>query len=118
MDFRTELVDCVRILSLSAFEQIGYLDSLKGDIDELALDFHDAYLMCSQMLQRREITDESFAALTALDQQLTSMSGQERCQLWTEDALYSSQEWVCVRSLARNALGSLTASLVELRSTQ
>jgi len=71
--------------------------------DELALDYGH-WLEASADWVRAECTPEQRSTLEALSSSLDAMSGQEREELWTEQAVIESQEWMHVRALASSAL--------------
>lgn len=97
-----ELHRCTKVLSSSASEQIAHLH--KGEatvhVDELALEFDDAYAKVPNLLDGREMDAQQAAALAELNAKLAGMIGRPNAALWTHDALRRRAEWAEVRSLA------------------
>jgi hypothetical protein len=73
---------------------------------ELALNFGDA-LMAALGPLSDEFTETQVRALNSLALLLRDMSGSERTELWTEDAVSNHPQWQEVRALAREALEEL-----------
>lgn len=94
-------------LSRPAGEQESYIDSLGVSIDELALEFDDAYKAIQHMLDRVGVSTDGADHLSSLDAQLEEMSGSERSALWTRQALRESPEWKLIRARAKSALDAL-----------
>lgn len=67
--------------------------------DELALDFEEGL----RDLKSVTVTDQQRAAIDALDQQITEMSGERNADFWLEEThLASHPTWEVIRSLARS----------------
>lgn len=82
-------------------EWLGELGTLPS-LDELALEFDDEFGRVRSTVDRAS----SIRALTALDGQLSLMSGPENAGLWWPEAL-DGPEWSRVRELAASALSEL-----------
>ena len=97
-----ELEDCVQRLAMPAAEQFRQYRGFTGLADELALDFAQALEVCegNGYLQGHPAAPQ----LSALDQALERMSGTERADLWTLEALELDGSWSSVRRLAHAAL--------------
>jgi hypothetical protein len=97
-----ELHKCTKVLSSSASEQIAHLH--KGEatvhVDELALEFDDAFANVATLLDGNEVDAQQAASLGELGAMLASMSGKPNAALWTHDALRRRGEWAQVRTLA------------------
>ncbi len=105
----------VEVLGAPAEDQSGYLERIgfsgthPWNVDELALQFDDLYLLADQLTEAGRLTNAQLAALADLDRLLGAMSGPERPELWSEDALRTTPEWEQVRELARKTLTLLDA---------
>jgi len=107
-----ELYHALRRLADPASDQIDYLRQLDQDlpkgllpsIDEIALEFDDVVFLARAFLERGDITPEKAEAIYAVDRKLSAMSGADHADLWTPEALESSDAWADVRRLAARAL--------------
>lgn len=101
----------VRLASPSQ-AQIDYLQHLGVAplADELALEFHDLYLLVPQLAAQRVLTHQQSKAVDAVSRKLDDMSTCQDTRLWTEDALQSHPDWVEVRRLAAIAAKALRSS--------
>jgi hypothetical protein len=101
----------VRLASPSQ-AQIDYLQHLGVAplADELALEFHDLYLLVPQLAAQRVLTHQQRKAVDAVSRKLDDMSTCQDPRLWTEDALQSHPDWVEVRRLAAIAAKALRSS--------
>ncbi len=101
----------VRLASPSQ-AQIDYLQHLGVAplADELALEFHDLYLLVPQLAAQRVLTYQQRKAVDAVSRKLDDMSTYQDTRLWTEDALQSHPDWVEVRRLAAIAAKALRSS--------
>jgi hypothetical protein len=81
-------------------EQLG-----RAHPDELALDFDNARGLV-ELLKAEGVnfSVEAIDVLETLDAELWLMSGNENAELWTRDALRTSDHWGLVRQLARRAV--------------
>ena len=101
----------VRLASPSQ-AQIDYLQHLGVAplADELALEFHDLYLLVPQLAAQRVLRHQQHKAIDAVSRKLDDMSTCQDTRLWTEDALQSHPDWVEVRRLAAIAAKTLRRS--------
>ena len=102
------LITSLQALAAPAEIQLARFPDFVVKADELALDFDDAIILvrdCPQL----DLTPAQVAALEAVDQALSAMSGPERGRFWTDSALRESAEWGRVRGLAARALRTLDA---------
>lgn len=98
------LVEAVERLAAAPDSQEAYLRQLGSypSLDELALEFDDAFVPVRSMLD----DSTSWAVeLRRLDAKLTSISGQHHAGLWFASAL-TGEEWNEVRALARKAIAA------------
>ncbi len=109
--FRALLEDMLSVASADAATQIAWLQKITGKrdptaelVDELALDFHDAFVYSRQLLDEGEISQTVYNVLATVDNKLDQMSGPENASLWCFDALRNRSEWKNVRHLAQTAL--------------
>lgn len=102
-----QLIVAISRLARPAEGQIAYLEALgPGTMaDELALELDDvaeaAVAVPGLLSQRQE------ALVRALDVRLREMSGPDRNELWSQQALRASPAWSQVRADARAALAEL-----------
>ena len=105
-----ELTRTLRNLAASPKEQVRYLTELGTApcVDELALEFDDALHLVDRDALRCKFPDAELS-LSALNTELSALSGKAQTNLWTADALEQSNEWARVRGLARQVLIGLEA---------
>ena len=106
------LIESMRLLASDPENQVGHLAALGlsedwMDVDEIALEFEDAYGVVPRLATEGLISADAHAAIDALDIYLKSFSGSENRELWTADAVRQSAEWARVRVLAAVALESM-----------
>lgn len=108
----TTLRSALSLLSASSEVQLKYLDDLglPDVVDELALEFDDVAPAVGNLVEVRAITTNAADAVRRVDAQLAAMSGEQRSQLWTPQALRTAPEWDEVRRLADRALALLPAT--------
>ncbi len=101
----------VRLASPSQ-AQIDYLQHLGVAplADELALEFHDLYLLVPQLAAQRALTHQQHKAVDAVSRKLDDMSTCQDTSLWMADALRSHPDWVEVRRLAAVAAKAIRSS--------
>ena len=101
----------VRLASPSQ-AQIDYLQHLGVAplADELALEFHDLYLLVPQLLAQKVLTHQQRKAVDAVSRKLDDMSTCQDMSRWMEDALRSHPDWVEVRRLAAIAAKAIRSS--------
>jgi hypothetical protein len=101
----------VRLASPSQ-AQIDYLQHLGVAplADELALEFHDLYLLVPQLAAQRVLTHQQRKAVDAVSRKLDDMSTCQDMSLWMADALRSHPDWVEVRRLAAIAAKAIRSS--------
>ena len=97
-----ELYQLLQRLASPPQAQIAYLRHLGVAplADELALEFHDLYLLVPQLTAQRVLTRQQSEALDAVSRQLDAMSACQDTSLWLEDALRRHPDWVEMRRLA------------------
>jgi hypothetical protein len=107
-----ELCQVLGRLASPSQAQIDYLQHLGVAplADELALEFHDLYLLVPQLAAQRVLTHQQRKAVDAVSRKLDDMSICQDTSLWTEDALRSHLDWVEVRRLASIAAKALHSS--------
>ena len=101
------LVEAVQLLAADYEAQVAALPAYAAVPDELALIYHDAYLLVDQMADAGQLTEKHLAKLRELDEEMDAMSGAENTDRWTLDALRSDPWWERMRLLAGDALRSL-----------
>jgi hypothetical protein len=102
-------LDSVRRLAASADSQIPYLVSLGTvpSIDELALEFDDAYPVFTSRIAEFDLPHRAVESLIRLNDLLLEMSGAAHAELWTVDALAESPRWSEVRRVASEILAQI-----------
>lgn len=106
---RGQLDAALRCLTWSAEEQVAWLTSQDlplGNADELALEYGDMSML---VVQLPEVSEDTRASLSELDQLLDRMSGPANASRWTLDALRNDPGWDEVRRLATEAVTSWDA---------
>lgn len=99
---RNILQRAVMALAQEAEVQLSLFPDFVCKADELALDFEDG--LYEMVGHEAEFSVEQKAAIAALENLLTSMSGQADADFWTEEALRSDPTWARIRALARTAV--------------
>lgn len=107
-----QLIAALEELAKPADEQLGHVDALGVDIDELALEFDDVAPTRDALVDKGVISRDQSDAVAAVDRKLDRMSdaGPSR---WTEGALRTGEDWQELRLLAMRALTALARPLVE-----
>jgi hypothetical protein len=107
-----ELCQVLGRLASPSQAQIDYLQHLGVAplADELALEFHDLYLLVPQLAGQRVLTHRQSKAVEAVSRKLDDMSACQEPRLWVEDALWSHPDWVEVRRLAAIAAKALRSA--------
>jgi hypothetical protein len=107
-----ELCQVLGRLASPSQAQIDYLQHLGVAplADELALEFHDLYLLVPQLAGQRVLTHRQSKAVEAVSRKLDDMSACQEPRLWVEDALRSHPDWVEVRRLAAIAAKALRSA--------
>jgi len=107
-----ELCQVLGRLASPAQAQIDHLQHLgiAPLADELALEFHDLYLLVPQLAAQRVLTHQQRKAVDAVSRKLDDMSTCQDASLWAEDALRGHLDWVEVRRLASIAAKALRSS--------
>ena len=96
----------LQALAISGSAQLALFREYVVKADELALDF-DHWFAVLRSNYARELTPRQADALAGIDQKLAIISrdGAEfDVELWTDEALKSSEHWAEVRRLAASAL--------------
>ena len=103
--FIATLMQILRVLAGAADKQVEYLKGLGGaSVDELGLEFEEAWLLAGTILESKGITKYQYDAIKKLNDKLDQISGEEHEDLWSENALFENEEWEQVRSLAKECL--------------
>ena len=106
IDIKKRLIHDLGNLAAEASDQIIYLRSigLPNGVDELALEFHDSFLLADQFLESGLISQRQYDAIVLVDRALDEVSGQANADLWDNTALSKAVEWARIRILAKVAL--------------
>ncbi|WP_304454792.1 hypothetical protein [Nocardiopsis sp. YSL2] len=102
------LVEALAVVAADASDQAGWTGRHVVGVDEIALNFDDAFRMFERPIEQRQIDESSVCALREIDALFTSMSGTGNSIRWTESALSSDKGWIQVRRVARQVLIQLT----------
>ncbi|WP_203909145.1 hypothetical protein [Rhizocola hellebori] len=99
-----ELRRAIGMLSRGSEAQLAYLRELGvGDLaDELALEFHDAFMVAKEQ-RSGSISVDAMAALEDLDARLARLS-EDSDDAWRSASLRTSVAWADLRKAAANAL--------------
>lgn len=93
----------VRALAQPASVQLELFPRCVCIADELALNFEAATSRSNESFFEM-CTQAQIEAISALDNQISSMSGANNARFWTEKSLQNDKEWEFVRQLARAVL--------------
>jgi hypothetical protein len=100
------LRSALRALAAPGSEALASLPEGTVKADELALEYDDCLRVYSDNFPD-EISQARREALLVVADAMESMSGPDRPELWTEDAVVHHEDWNAVRVAARNALAVL-----------
>lgn len=101
-----QLIETLRLLGLSADEQISALPDYVHVPDELALTFDDAHQMVAVLDESRCLSVGARPVLEELQRRFTEMTAAAD-DVWSEEALRGDARWETVRRLALEALDRL-----------
>lgn len=106
-DALRELKVAVGRLAEDPGDQAIYLAGLGTSplVDELALDYDDAYRMLASLAPERGLPSQFTSILEEIDEALRRMSHSDDRDVWQVAAL-STQEWNAIRDQARTLLAS------------
>lgn len=101
-----ELLKAVSRLALPANDQIAYLraSGVAPNADELALELHDGIVLVPQFVSQGWLTSRNADLILEIDSILKEISGEDRPELWAEEALREAEVWEAVRAKARTFL--------------
>lgn len=110
-----QLVAALQRLAADPAVQTAYLASLgvNPSLDELALEFDDAYRIVQPRFRELGVSPQAIARLARVDDALAKMSGARNAQLWESSALASSDAWAKLRSLASEAIQAISETGVQ-----
>jgi hypothetical protein len=96
----------IRALAQSADKQMELFPEFVCVADELALDFDEHY---QRFLAEGfgDLESEARQKLAALDEYLSSFSGPDNAELWTDEALGKAPEWRKTRELAKDVIARM-----------
>lgn len=97
----------IRALAQTADVQIALFPAFVCVADELALDFDEHYQRFVGEGCSASVGSEAKQAMEALDRHLSSFSGPEHAELWTDEALRHAPEWRQTRQLAREIIARM-----------
>ena len=100
----------VATLAAEPQEQLEYVDNLGVAPDELALELYDLALRLPVLVREKRIGPVEAQAVLMIDTKFRDMSGEDRADLWTREALAASETWEEIRGLATAALQLLQAA--------
>ena len=101
-----ELRSALRALAAPGPEALASVPDRTVKADELALDY-DNFVQAFLGNCSNEISSAQREGLLAVDAMLETMSGPDKAELWTEDAVVNHAAWRAVRAVARHALATL-----------
>jgi hypothetical protein len=87
------------MLASDATTQVAYVGDMS--VDELALDFDDAFGGGRKAL---DVSENAAAAVKSLNDFLQSLSGDVDPDFWSREAVVNDQRWQRVRDLAAEVL--------------
>lgn len=106
MNYYEKFIDIVEQISMDACQQI---DKLSGTVvaDELATDFCEIGMIYAKELFANEwISEEQFLSAKDIENKLETMSNNK--ELWSEEALFNSEEWEICREKGRELLSTFS----------
>jgi hypothetical protein len=92
----------IQLLASSPQVQLQLLPPFACKADEIALDFNH-WLEVTLDKYKGDLSLAQLSALKAIDEKLHWLTADSK-EHWTDEAVHSSPEWECLRSLATNAL--------------
>lgn len=106
--FQHLLVDALAVVAADPSHQVAWVERHDVVVDEIALNFDDAFRMLEGWIEQQLIGEGSVGALREIDSLFTSMSGPGTSGRWIPSALSSDKGWKQVRRLARRVLIDVT----------
>ena len=104
--FRSWLIEVLDVLTWPADQQLDYIRGLGVGIDEMALQFDDAFRIAINKVDERSLDAETFDLLKRIDERFGVMTKQGG-SVWNEEGLSRSSEWQDIRALATEARSKL-----------
>ena len=100
------LRDSLTVLASPPHVQLQHLTNLgvPGVVDELALEYDDTATAVDTMFAEGELDHRQRDCVKKLNQFMRQFSGHANADLWTPEALRSTQQWKQVRSMANECL--------------
>jgi hypothetical protein len=105
--YRAQLVEALRLVAAPAAVQQAALPPFVVVADEIALTYHDAYLLADQVAAAGLVTAQDLARLAELDAHFDALTARGDPTLWTTDALRTVPAWEEARRLAATLLAAL-----------
>jgi hypothetical protein len=93
----------IQALALPSDIQLQLFPNFGCTVDELALDF-DHWYDCIIQQSKDKLTHRQIDLLVEINHSFEQMSGTERSELWSKEALETSKEWAEIRKLAKQTL--------------
>lgn len=103
--FSERLIQSLQLLAADSNTQIDAFPDYVHIPDELALTYHDCFLLTDQIAEVGLLNRAQVAKQREIDDVLSRMSDTE--ELWTLGALRDSYDWMHVRRMATDALALL-----------
>jgi hypothetical protein len=100
-------VEALRLVAAPAAEQQAALPPFVVVADEIALTYHDAFLLANQVAAAGLVTAQDLARLAELDAHFDALTARRDPTLWTTDALRTALAWEEARRLAATLLAAL-----------
>ncbi|MFE7775784.1 hypothetical protein ACFU5O_18155 [Streptomyces sp. NPDC057445] len=101
-----QVIRALEPLTWSADHQLNHIRDLDVGVDELALEFDDAFRLALGRAAQGELPQQVVTLLTPTNDKLESMTTQG-LTVWTPEALTEAPEWVEVRAESARALEAL-----------
>ncbi|MFI5678788.1 hypothetical protein [Streptomyces cellulosae] len=111
-----QLEKALERLAWDAEKQIDFISRLRVGVDELALEFDDAFRPVSGLTRDGTMPKSVTKALDSVDKILTEMTRSPEAE-WTPTAVRNSQSWKILRNTARESLNLLREVEIDIDSS-
>ncbi|MFJ3231231.1 hypothetical protein [Streptomyces sp. NPDC086787] len=97
---RRLLLESLTVLAADARVQVAWLTKYEIGTDEIALDFEHAFAMAEALVEEGRLDPGVRPDLRETNALLSTMSGADNAERWSEDALSVDEGWCRARQVA------------------
>ncbi|MFD5317574.1 hypothetical protein [Streptomyces sp. NPDC127098] len=101
---RRFLMDALTVVAADAPAQVAWLEKHGVVVDEIALNFDDAFRMAERLVEEGVLSPATLPQLRLIDSSFAEMTRDGSSDRWTTAALRSDEGWSQARGVARQIL--------------